>query len=500
MSKFNTAVKAATPNSTNLAGGLAYARTDTRAEIISVVLNSMLNGNSYYQSEKNIIDSIINLMAANDAEFLAKLMVYTRNTANLRSVSHILAVKLAEDVKGSSFMKSALTKTIVRPDDMTEMVSLWNARNEGKNIPNSMRRAMKIALESKFSEYHLAKYKQDRAAVKLKDIVKMVRPNPNIGKYSSENVFKDLIEGKLAMAETAQTVNAGSTGTNRAESYGKMLAEGTLGYMAGLKNIKNILDSAESLSTIEKQTLVDNMCKLFENGKMCHKAKVLPFRFTQALSAMNNISFDSILKKQIRKSMEVGFKYSAENLELVGPGERVALLLDESGSMGWAGPAPQPFDIGKTMMASMIAGLDADRTVGYLWADRCKEVKIPESPFDFIENTNTQGGGTDVFAPLNKLIESKTVVDLVVIFTDMQMYSVNSGRNTLTDKFKEYKKISPKAKLIFWNLSECGGATPMAIKHDVMEISGFSDSMLAVIPKLLKDKDALIKEIEAIQL
>ena len=71
----------------------------------------MLNGDSYYETEKQRIDHLFELMTVNDSEFLAKLMVYSRNVANLRSISHILGVKLSETVKGSNYLKSALYKS-----------------------------------------------------------------------------------------------------------------------------------------------------------------------------------------------------------------------------------------------------------------------------------------------------------------------------------------------------------------------------------------------------
>ena len=493
MSKFNT-TSTITPNSTNLAGGLAFNRTDTRQEIISVVLNSMLNGNSYYESEKSRIDNILNLMSKNDSEFLAKLMVYVRTVANLRSVSHLMGVKLAETVKGSDFLKSAFYQTYIRPDDMTEMLSLWNSRNPGKMLPNSMRRAMKQALEKSFNEYQLAKYKQESSAVKLKDIVKMAHPNPRLGKYKSDNVFKDLIEGKLEAIETVQTVNASSTGEARADNYIKMLKEKTLGYMGLLKNFKNILESARDKTFAVKIELNTLICELLVNKKACLNSRVLPFRFTQALKALDELTIDAILKKEIVTALEIGFKFSAENLEFVEKGQRVALLLDESGSM-----QGQPFDLGKTMVASMIAGLDVSKTVGYLWAQRCREIAIV-SPFEFIRTTHADGGGTDVMAPLNQLIKTNTFVDLIMVFTDMQMYQVNGRTMTFQNKVNEYRKINPKVKVIFWNLEGYGGSTPAKLTDNILEISGFSDKMLEVIPKLLKDKDALIKEVEAITL
>ena len=240
MSKFNKTAKETqkvnrTPNSTNMAGGAAYSRDSIKQDIATTILSSMLKGDSFYESEKDRLHRI-ELMISDEklSEFTAKAMVYARTVGNLRSISHFLAAILAENVKGSTFLRPALGKTFIRPDDLTETLSLWNSRNDS-NIPNVLRRAFKDSLET-FDNYQLKKYSGEKRSVKLRDVVKIARPVP-----TERANFKALIEGTLPNIATAQTVNAGSTGAERASNYKAMLKERKLGYMAALKNIRNIL-------------------------------------------------------------------------------------------------------------------------------------------------------------------------------------------------------------------------------------------------------------------
>ncbi len=496
MSKFNTSNRTnKTPDSVNMAGGLAYSRDDFRKEVVSVVLNSMLSGDSFYESEAERLKRIENLLDINidNSEFLMRAMVYTRNEGNLRSVSHFMGTLLIEKVKGSKKMKPALLKSLVRPDDLTEIVSLWNSRNPGKNIPNSLRKAGKFALETKWDEYQFRKYAGNSNKVKLKDLVKIMRPSPK--NFENKDIFKQVIEDTLPKIATAQTVNAGSTGEDRASNYKSMLSERKLGYMAALKNIKNILESNPDSETI------DMWCSLITNERAVAKSRLLPFRFTQAYATVDGMTdLDRIFVKKILKAIEQGFIYSGRNVPIVPEGGKVALCLDDSYSMNGS-----PFTNGLTLMASMLCGLDKDNTVGYLWSDRAEEVSVDGSPFTFMKKTNPRGGGTDVWAAISKLIESNTFVDKIVIFTDMQMYDIGRGywssnNREFKDMVKEYRKINPKVKVLFWNLSGLDGGTPMKLDHDILEVSGYSDKILSVIPKLWEDKDALIHEIESIEL
>jgi 60 kDa SS-A/Ro ribonucleoprotein len=487
------------PDTRNKAGHTAFSRESFKNEIASIVLNSMLNGNSYYESDDARIANIEHIMATNldtfdNAEFLAKAMVYTRTEGNLRSVSHLMGVILSESfvTRGTELVRKSLNKSIIRPDDATEIVALYTGRNFDKMVPNSMRRAIKDSLETKWDEYQLKKYAGEGNSVKLKDIVKIAHPSPkrliDSGKVKDPYVFKRVIESTLDNIATAQTVNAGGTGETRANNYKEMLKNRKLGYMGALKNIKNIVTAGADTQTI------DMLCELLRNERAVLNSRVLPFRFTDAYTEVKSINADTFVIKKIVRAIEDGFMISARNVPIVEDGEKCALMLDESGSM-----SGKPFEIGKTLMASMLCGLDKDLTVGYCWANGAREVSIDGRPFDFIARTKPQGYSTDVASAFKKLTNSNTNVDKIVILTDMQHNSLASVDNSI----REYKrKVNNNVKVLFWNIQGYGKGTPVKISGEVMEMSGFSDKLLDVAAKMLKYSDAnyIIKEIEEVQL
>jgi len=507
MGKFNPKQSENKTLDANLAGGPSYKRRDIRKEIVSIILNSILKNDSFYESEEDRIDKIFELVEKNpeQSKFLAKTMIFARNECNLRSVSHVLGIALVENAKGTSFMRTALNKTLLRPDDATEMVSLFNSRNCKKMIPNVLRRSIKDSLENKWDEYQLKKYAGSKNKVKLKNLIQISHPSPKklveSGKAKSDDIFARVIEDSLLGVQTAQTINAGFTNSQRAEAYKSMLIEKKLGYMAALKNIKNILESGADQETIDK------LCELLINEKIIRKSKVLPFRFTQAYSMIDKLEMDKFKLRQILDAIEQGFKISAGNVPIVEDDEKIALLLDESDSMNGLEydecsiATNSPFAIGKTLMASLLTGLKIENAVGYLWADNAREVTLTDKPFDFIKNTHTNGGGTDIIAPLGKLISTRTFVDKIVILSDMEMYGgyINIG-NDISTYIDQYKtKVNPDVKVLFWNLEGYGEA-PIEFTDDILEISGYSDVFLKLIPKMWQSKDALIDEIESINI
>lgn len=509
MSKFNkntNNTNVGIANTVNLAGSPAYSR-DYKNEVVSVVMNCLLNGDSYYQSDKARIVAVEALLKQglrdeSNAEFLAKAMVYTRTQGNLRSVTHLMGAILSENVKHSDFMRPALASALIRPDDALEMASLlFDKKSKGYKLPNVFKRAVRDSLETKWDEYQLKKYECTTKSVKLKDLVILTHPNPaklvESGKAKDPFVFKRIIEESLSAIETAQTVNAGSTGEARASNYKDMLTNKKLGYMGALKNIKNILNAGADTET------VDMLCKLLTNERALRNSMVLPFRFVQAYVEVQALNYDRIKIKQVLKAIEDAFILSAKNVPIVEDGESVAILLDESGSMGGWGSesltSTSPFMLGKTLMASMLTGLDKTKTVGYLWADNSREISVNGSPFEFMTRTKTQGGGTDIAGAFNGLVRTKTNVDKIVIITDMQHNSLSS----VDSKIREYKKnINPNVKVLFWNIQGYGKGTPVRMTGEVLEMNGFNDKMLDVAAKMLKYSDVnyLVKEIESISL
>ncbi|MDD4804513.1 MAG: TROVE domain-containing protein [Candidatus Pacebacteria bacterium] len=485
---------------TNMAGGTSYKRSDLRQEIASVVLNSMLNGDLYYQKETERVNQILDLINQaskhkDDIDFLAKSMVYTRNVANLRSVTHLMAVGMVEAINGDPIIRRALRKSLVRPDDLTEILSLWNTRHtesdgKAKMLPNCVRRAFKDVLETKFDEYQIKKYAADNSKVKLKDVVKIAHPS------SKCEMFKKLIEGDLAQAETMNTKL--SSGESAKEAFSDLLRNRKMGYMQAIKHICNALRDG-----VDKDTL-KLWADFVTNDKAVANSRLLPFRYYDAWKEVKKLKMDEFDKEFVKQTLETAFAKSAMNTGLVESNERICIILDESGSM-----SGDPFQYGKILAASTLLALGDSQVVFYTFAEKARRINISavkKSPFDWIEDLDANGGGTYFSAPLEELIKTGTKADKLIIFTDMQLYEAdNTWRNTynkgnFTKFYTDYRKISPNVKTLFWNLRGYANGTPLKLADSVLEVAGYSDSMLNVVSKIWDNPLALIEEIEAITL
>ena len=101
-----------------------------------------------------------------------------------------------------------------------------------------------------------------------------------------------------------------------------------------------------------------------------------------------------------------------------------------------------------------------------------------------------------------RLIETTTVVDKIIIFTDTQLYSSDIEDNYygFADFFKKYKIMSPEVKIVFWNLEGYATGVPIQLSKDVMMINGFSDKMIKYLKYIFENKNHMIEEIQNYQI
>lgn len=494
MGKFNTKGYD-TAKTTNMEGGISYDRQNLKKEITSVILTSMLNGDLYYEKETDRVNRVLDLIKLasknpSDVEFIIKAMVYTRTVANLRSITHLMAVGISENVRGNPLFRKGLKKSIVRPDDQLEILSLWNTRhsdNSGKAtmLPNSIRRAFKDVLESKFDEYQLKKYSAPKSKVKMSDVIKLSHPK---GRYET---FKQVIEGTLQQAETMNTKL--SSGVEAKVAFKELLVNRKMGYMQAIKHIRNAV-----VDGVDKDTL-QLWANYVTNDKAIKNSRMLPFRYFDAWKEVKALNIDEFDKEFIKRTLETAFGKSATNLELNDSNERIVILLDESGSM-----EGKMFHYGKVLSASLMLSMGDSQIILYGFATNARRINIDvikKSPFDWIEDFKACGGGTHFSAPLESLIKTRTKTDKLIIFTDMQLYAAsNNYIDSFNKYYNKYRELCPNFKTLFWNLAGYTGGTPLKLTNSILEVSGYSDSLLPVINKLWKDPSAMIQEIEEIQL
>lgn len=301
---------AATPIYTH-EGGKAALHIKPEAQLRRLVMSCMLWEDTFYVDGKAVADLIE--IAANEVSVdkLAQITVEARQVAQLRHVPLLLLDILT---KRSSDMAGAVASVLSRADEPGELIALHLERkgilnaNKAKTIPHSIAKGIELAFQTKFTEYHLAKYDRD-SQVKLKDVLRLVRPKPTSKEQA--DLWGRALKGQLVIPDTWET--ALSAGADKNETFTRMLQEGTLGYLALLRNLRNMVQAG-----VDHELIRDAI--LLRKGS----ARVLPFRYIAAARAAPQLEgyIDQALVASI-----------GESAQLYG---RTAILVDVSGSMGAA--------------------------------------------------------------------------------------------------------------------------------------------------------------------
>lgn len=556
MAKFNEKKMAKQPTERNFMGEMAFKMED-KEELISTVMTTFLQG-EYYEKEATKIARIQELLKKVDPLFAAKLAIYTRNEGNLRSVTHFVAAEIAKYVSGTDWGKRFYNRIVVRPDDMSEIVSAYAhingmSQKDISKIPNAMKGGFKTALE-RLDAYQLDKYKMKNRSVSMIDLIRLFHPK---GNQKNAEAFKRLVNGESleGLYETkilekemtkAGQLTKNATEDEKKEAKHEAISE-ILGNVKGMP-IMNLIRNLRNIILYAPDKVEDACAQLRIKDKIL-KSRLLPFRFATAYAevekmiwgksnkdtaiafesdkAKNELTkaqFDS-LKRSVLDALEDAIQYSVENIpELEG---NVAILVDHSGSCrGDAGGSSVVSAFSQTSTAmignlfgSMMAYRQKNVYVG-LFGDKLIDVPMDRNMkmLDFNKMSFNKGaycgGGTEtgIYDFMRKCIDEKKKVDNVVVFSDCQ---IGSGERGFTpwygmkgsdsgqhfhELFKEFKKLNPMCNWIVVNLRQSGGTSVFDKSMRILNIAGWSDKIFDVIKSQCKGWDAVIKEIEAIEI
>lgn len=567
MARFSTKKVAVEPTETNFMGEKAF-KLKEKEELVSTVMTTFLE-DSYYEKQNEIVDRITSLLDKVDPLFAAKLAIYARNNGNLRSVTHLVSAYIARNLQNKDWAKRFYSKIIVRPDDMTEILSAYAklngmSDNDVKKIPNSMKKGFKEALEG-LDAYRIDKYKMKTRSFSLVDLVRLFHPKAT---QKNAEAYKRLIEGKsLADLYSSKILEKEMTkaGQNTKDMTEKDKVEAKkeaitavidnvkgMPVMNLLRNLRNILLYAPDKVTeaCEQLTIKDKIMN----------SRLLPFRFATAYSEIEKLSYyypeisstkssiqfedekSSSLcsenefrrnKEMVLNAIEKALEISCLNIpKLEG---NVAVLVDDSGSMrGDAGGSSRVSAFSKTS-TSMIAHLFAsmvmyrqDNIYLGLFGDKLINVPVKRNMrlLDYTKWTFEKGGEcggateTGIYDFIRQVVKEKKKIDNVIVFSDCQIGSIHTkgyyggyteftawyGHNSsdrgkhFHELFKEFRKINPNANFIVVNLRQSGSTSVFDKSQRILNIAGWSDKIFDVITSQCKGWDAMIKEIESIEI
>lgn len=482
----------------NYEGEKAFVLTP-QLELYTAVTTAGLS-EQFYEKVDHKLQRIVELIEKNDPEFVAKLAVYVREQMYLRSIPMVLVVELAKVHKGDDLV-SRLTKRIVqRADEITELLayySLANKRNGTKQLnalSKQLQKGLAIAF-NKFDEYQFAKYNRD-AQVKLRDALFLVHPK---AKDEAQQVLFNKIATDELQTPYTWEVELSKLGQQKYDSveikkaalrtkWEELIFSSKLGYMALLRNLRNILEAEVSKEALNK------VCKYVGEANAVARSKQLPFRFLSAYRELKVLKNGRV--SQVLEALEEAVLHSAANIAGYDENTKVVIAADVSGSMQRpisAKSKVQNFDIG--LMLAMLLQSRCENVMTGMFGDTWKVINVPRKNVlanvdEFHRREGEVGYATNGYLVIQHLLQRKKIVDKIMIFTDCQLWN-NNGTASIASLWKQYKRMAPDARIYLFDLAGYGCIPLNVMRDDVYLIAGWSEKIFDVLRALENGSDAL---------
>ena len=491
----------------NYEGTKAFTMTPAE-ELYSAVVTTGLS-NTTYEKGNDRLQRIQSLIEKNDPEFVAKLATYVRKEMYLRSIPLVLTVELAKQISGTDLVSKTVDNVVLRADEITELLAYYqlaNNRTETKKLNRLSKQVQKGLAKSfnKFDEYQFGKYNR-KAEVTLKDALFLVHPKAKDD--NQQSIFNKIVNNTLDVPYTWE-VELSVLGQQKFSSdaekqtafknkWEELIFSNKLGYMAILRNLRNILEAKVSSDAIYK------VCNYLSDEKAVKNSKQLPFRFLAAYRELK--AMDSPYLSSVLEALEDAVLVSAKNIKGFGFDTSVVIAADVSGSMQQP-VSPKSkillYDIG--LLMSMILQSQCKNVITGMFGDRWKRVPMPKNGIlrnvnEFYKREGEVGYSTNGYLVIEDLMSRKEKIDKIMLFTDTQMWDSKGSNNSFEKSWNRYKTIAPDAKLYIFDLAGYGKQPLDVRKNDVYLIAGWSDKIFDIL-NALEDRKSAIEIIKKVEL
>jgi 60 kDa SS-A/Ro ribonucleoprotein len=355
------------------------------------VMSCLLWEDGFYEDGQKIAERIADNAERVKPDVLAAITVEAREVFHLRHAPLLLLEVLSRTGKGEKLVADTVTRVIQRADELGELVALHHRIGRKRMIPAQMRKGLARAF-AKFDEYGLAKYDRD-AAVKLRDVLRLVRPTPKDDEQSA--LWKRVKDRTLATPDTWEVALSG--GADKKEAFERLLRERKLGYLALLRNLRNMVKAGVDVDLV-RQAIV---------ARASGAHRVYPFRYVAAARAAPQ--FEPFLDQALCEAI-------AELPVLSG---KTIVLVDVSGSMD--SPMSRKSDLRRIDAAAALGAIVPGELRLFTFSNRVVEVppRRGMAGVDAIVRSQPHGG-TYLGAAVREI--NKLAHDRLIVVTDEQSH------------------------------------------------------------------------------
>lgn len=474
----------------NEAGGLAY-RFDARHALAQYAATGCL-GSTYYATDREQLDRVLELASQVEPEFLAKLAVYARTRGQMKDMPALLCAILS--MRAPKLLGAVFGLVIDDARSLRTFVQILRSGAVGRKSLGTRPKKLVTGWLAERSDAALfaSSVGNDPS---LADVIKMVHPKPATPERSA--LFGYLL-GKAfeldKLPESAQKFEA-----YKRERQGElpdvpfqMLTALELGkrewteiaLRASWQTVRMNLNTFARHGVLGDDAVASKVAERLCDGDEIRRARALPY---QLLMAHRHV--DEGVPRVIREALHDAMEIAIGNVpRLEG---KVWVCPDVSGSMS------SPATGARGGATTRVRCVDVAALVAAALLRRCPDVtvlpfdtevrKVPVSARDSVL-TNAErlaavgGGGTTVSAPLTMLNQLRAPGDLVLFVSDNESWAETvQQRGTATmNEWSAFRARNPHAKLVCLDIQPYAH-TQAPDREDVLNIGGFSDQVFEVV-------------------
>jgi 60 kDa SS-A/Ro ribonucleoprotein len=501
----------------NSEGAPAYSVSE-KETLAQYVATGML-GSTFYASDEEQLDKILELAAKLDPEYLAKVALYGRRSAFMKDAPALLLAHLmTRNVEGMAALKKAFPLILDNPKMLRTFVQIVKSGKVGRK---SFGTAPKKLIEKWFadrSDAQLIRATGDKPSIA--DVIKMVHPKPATD--VRKETYAWLIGKKVDLEKADPLLQAYEawkkdpsrpvpdvpflmlTNTKLSKEQWKDIARS-----ASWQTARMNLNTFQRHGVFEDPEMVKFVAAKLRDPKEVSRARIFPYQLLVAYRFATDVPMEIKLALQDALDLATANVPAFEGPVAVFPDVSSSMDSPVSGSRGSATSKVSCRDVA-ALIAATILRRNPEAIVLPFKEDI---VRININPRDSVITIAEQiakcgSGGTNCSAPLRALNHQKRKIRMAIFVSDNESWmdtntkyasGYTSNATATMVEWEALRARNPGAKLVCIDLAP-NGSRQAPTREDILNVGGFSDEVFTLMTEFEKGsgKGHWVKKIEAL--
>ncbi|MCA1292128.1 TROVE domain-containing protein [Paenibacillus sp. alder61] len=475
----------------------AYTRSAEEQYLQTLLTNTM--SNTFYADQKELLSDAEQLhheMAAANPTFMAKALVFARNTGLMR-LQPIFGLAVLSAYRPDLFAK-VFPQVVRIPSDLFDFLTILKGQGRGEG-GRAVKRQVNQFLAG-VSEYWAVKYNGRGRGYSLGDVIATAHPKP--ADLKQQALFRYLRgwEADLELLPQVAALERLKRAASESEQIewigrGKLPYETVTGAIQPTKAVWEALlyqmptfallrhlNALQRAGVLDDKRNLDYVIARFNDEEALRKARILPFRFATAFRQVEHPD----LRDALRDAVDLTFG------NLPDLGEDTAIFLDISGSM-----EGQYLETG-SVFALALYKKTRGNSLFWLFNHEVRDARPSKRDSILGQAQHIRAsGGTDTGAPVRKLLLERKRVDQIIIITDEHQ---NTGSPFYRELAQYRAAINPEVKAFIVDIAPYRYAMVPEMDRNTFYIYGWSDTVLSYIAQTLQGYASMTKQVDAMDL